>query len=72
MSNVIQGHFYTRLDIDPNKVLDGAKDKLSNVLVIGYEKDSDEIYFAASTSKTAELIFMLEKFKFKVLRGDFN
>lgn len=72
MSNVIPIGGYTRLDIDPDKVLEGAKNKLSKVLVIGYESESDNIYFAASTSNTAELLFMLEKFKFKVLRGDFN
>lgn len=72
MSNVIPIGGYTRLDIDPDKVLDGAKDKLSSVLVIGYENDTGETYFASSTSNTAELLFMLEKFKFQVLRGDFN
>ena len=70
MSNVIKGNFFTRNGIEPDKVLDAAKGKLSEVLVIGYEGDG--IYFASSTSDTSELLFLLEKFKFKVMRGDFN
>ncbi len=71
MSNVIPIGGYTRLDIDPDKVLDGAKENLETVLVLGDCEDG-EFYCAASTSDKNKLLFMIELFKFKLMRGDFN
>lgn len=72
MSNVIQMSGYTRLDVDPDKVLDGAKDQLSSVLVIGYEHDGGGLYLAASSGKKSEILLMLERVKFNLLNGDYD
>jgi len=71
MSKVTPIGGYTRLDISPDNVLEGAKNKLHKVLVIGRCHD-DEDYFAASTASKQELLYMLERFKFKLLIGDFE
>jgi hypothetical protein len=70
-SNVIQGHFRTRLDIDPDLVLQGAVGQVNKVLVIGSCSDGDG-YYAASTGNKSELLLMIEQFKFKLLNGDLD
>lgn len=52
----------TRLDIEPNKVLESAVDELESCVVIGYDKDGDE-YFASSIGNDAEVLWLLERFK---------
>lgn len=62
----------TKLDIDPADVLDAAKaNAVSPVLVLGMWNDG-ELYAAGSTSDMALLILLLEKFKHKVLSGDYG
>jgi hypothetical protein len=70
-SNVIQGHFRTRLDIEPDSVLKGAVGQVNKVLVIGSCLDGDN-YYAASTGNKSELLLMIEQFKFKLLNGDLD
>ncbi|MDD5084232.1 MAG: hypothetical protein PHT88_04895 [Candidatus Moranbacteria bacterium] len=71
MSNVVNLHEYTRLAIDPDNVLEGAKGELAEVLVIGHCKDGSD-WFAASTSDGGKLLWLLELFKHKLMRGDFG
>lgn len=71
MSNIINFTGYTTNDIDPNNVLDGAKDKCNQLLVLGRCNDGD-FYCAASTANVGELLRMVELFKFKLMRGDFD
>ncbi|MDD1627777.1 MAG: hypothetical protein LUQ26_09945 [Methylococcaceae bacterium] len=71
MSNVIPIGGYTRLDIDPEGVIEGAKDKLTSVLVLGYEEDGS-LYAAASTADTGHLLLLMERFKFSILNGDYG
>jgi len=58
----------TRLDIDPNDVLEGAKDKLQNVIVIGWEDDKEgSFWFASSQASGPEVIWLLELAKQRLL-----
>ena len=73
MSNVIQFSGDTRLDIDPDKVLEGAKGELKSVLVIGECKDNDgRHWFASSTTDAGQLLWLIETFKHKLMAGDFG
>lgn len=70
LDNVIPMGGYTKLNIDPNGVLNGAVDKLDFVFIAGIDKNGDH-YFAASGSDINETLWLIEKFKFKLMRGDF-
>ena len=67
MSDIVEFTGTTLLDIDPKKVLDGAK-HLENVMVLGYDKDGI-LYMASSSSDVAEKVLMLEMAKLQFLRG---
>ena len=70
MSNVIELGGYTKLDIEPDKVLNGALGKLDQVLVLGVAKDG-EFYTASSSGKLERATFMAAKFIHKVHAGDY-
>jgi hypothetical protein len=56
----------TYLDIPPDRILDQAKGSLESVVVIGYTKDGEE-YFASSVADGAEVLWMMERNKLKLL-----
>ena len=63
---------YTRLEIDPDKVLGGAVGVgLEDVLVLGTKPDGT-VYAASSSSNVAETLLLIETFKFKLLNGDYS
>jgi hypothetical protein len=57
----------TRLDLPPDRVLAAAVGQLETVLVIGYTSDGDE-YFASSTANGADVVWLLERTKLRLLR----
>lgn len=59
----------TRLDLNPDQVLDGAKGELSSVLIIGFDKEG-ELYCAASASDGGEILWLLEACKRELMEGD--
>jgi hypothetical protein len=60
--NVVRFSGVTRLDIDPDQVLQEAIGKVQGVVVAGYDEDGEE-YFASSYGSVAETLFLLERFK---------
>jgi hypothetical protein len=71
MDNVIDiNKSFTKSHIDPDSVLEGAKGKLSKVIVMGYE--GDYLYLASSSSSRQEILYLIEQFKFKLFNGDFD
>lgn len=73
-SNVIPLGGYTKGKVPPDKVLNAAIDKLDFVFIAGEDKDGGE-YFAASSGRAEDIdriLWLLEKFKFKLMRGDFS
>ncbi len=52
----------TTLDVPADNVLSGALGELSQVIVIGVDKDGEE-YFASSTAFKPELLWRVERFK---------
>ena len=71
MDNVLQFTGCTRLDIDPDVVLEKAKGKTEQILVLGSYEDGD-LFVAASTANVGALLRLVETFKFKLMNGDFN
>jgi len=67
MAKVIPMGGYTIADVPPDKVLDGAKGKLDEILIVGYSEENG-YYFASSTSDGKELLWLLEQCKLELLR----
>lgn len=67
MTNVVQFPGETTLDIDPERILEGAKGKLESVLVVGFTKDGED-YFASSSADAADAIFHLERAKHLLMK----
>lgn len=59
-------HCETRLDIPPDRVLEGAVGELSCVVVVGYDHAGD-YYFASSTADDERVLWLLEQLKRRVL-----
>lgn len=62
MGDIIQGEFITKLDLQPDDILDAAKGKLSEVLVLGWEKSdggNGDFYFAASDADLSRALMLL-------------
>ena len=56
--NVIPFDGYTRLDIEADNVLEGAKGVLKTCFLIGEDKEG-ELYIASNTGKIAKLSWLL-------------
>lgn len=69
MGEVVDLPCITTLDIEPDKVLNGAVGELSTAIVIGYEHDGGE-YFASSITNRAEILWLVERFKQMVLSAE--
>jgi hypothetical protein len=61
----------TRLDIPPERVLTAALNvSMDAVLVLGYDKDG-KFYAASSCGSEAANIMLIERFKYKMLSGEY-
>lgn len=74
--NVIPIGGITKLDLDPDQVLEAAKGKLESVIIIGWTKsaENDEYeedeFFASSIACGGECLWLIERFKKALLRDD--
>lgn len=71
MSNVILFNGITKLDLDPDMVLENSKGKLEGVILIGYDKDGEE-YFASTYADGGEVLWLIERMKLRLLSGENN
>ena len=71
MADIINFPGDTRLDIHPDKILEGAVGELVDVLILGYNADGFFEVRSSGTNK-ADLLMMAELFKFKLMNGDFD
>jgi len=66
-SNVVDLPVITRLKGDPQRVLTRALDTgLTDVVVLGYDADGEE-YFVSSYADGAEVLWLLERLKLRLL-----
>jgi hypothetical protein len=62
MGDVVRPDFNTTLGLSPEVVLDAAQEKLSEVVVLGWEKSTDgngSFYFAASDADMSRALMLL-------------
>lgn len=67
--NVIDLPVVTRLDFPPDKILEKAKGKLEEVVVIGWHHDG-ELFFASSKADGGNILWLIEKAKAELLMDD--
>jgi len=66
MSNVILFNGITKLDLNPDLVLESAKGTLQGFVIAGYDKDGQE-YFASTYADGGDALWLLERMKLKLL-----
>ncbi len=68
-SNVIPLGNVTRLDTPVDKVLENSHGKMSEVILLGYDKDG-EFYFASTFADGGSVMWLLEQCKKRLLEVD--
>ena len=66
MNNVILFNGITKLDLDPDMVLENTKGKLEGVILIGYDKEGAE-YFASTYADGGDVLWLLERMTLRLL-----
>ncbi|MCK5446291.1 MAG: hypothetical protein KAI73_11760 [Rhodospirillaceae bacterium] len=66
-SNVEEFPGVTRLNKDPDSILQGAIGKMETVIVIGYTKEGEDEYFASSCADGGEALWHLMRAQKKLL-----
>jgi hypothetical protein len=66
VNNVILFNGITRLDLNPDLVLENTKGKLQGFVIAGYDIDGQE-YFASTYADGGEVLWILERMKLKLL-----
>jgi hypothetical protein len=67
-AKVIRFPGITRLDLPPEQVLDAAREAgLESAVIIGFTKEGEE-YFASSLADGADVLWLIERAKLKLLR----
>lgn len=70
MSKVIQFKGITKLDLDPDTILENNKGKLEGVVIMGWDKDGREV-FASSYADGGTVLWLVERLKKALLElGD--
>ena len=59
MGDVVEFCGVTRLDIDPDRLLNAAEGNVETVVIIGYDKNGD-FYFSSSKADGAEVLWLME------------
>lgn len=68
MGEVVKFNGITRLNTDPNLVLESALSRgLTEVTIIGYDEDGEE-FFSSSQADGGDVLWMIKRAKIKLLR----
>ncbi len=62
MSKVIPFKGITKLDLDPDTILENNKGKLEGVVIMGWDKNGKE-YFASSYADGGTVLWLVERMK---------
>ena len=62
MDNVIPLGNITKLDLDPDIVLENTKGKLDSFVIVGLDKEG-ELYFSSTEADGGSALWLLEKAK---------
>ena len=62
MGEVVSFRGVTRLDLDPDTVLENTKGQLSNFVIIGYDKEGN-FYFSSTMAHGGDVLWLMEEAK---------
>jgi len=65
--NIVTFTGITKLDTPPDRLLEAAMGQLTEVVIIGFDKDGKE-YFASTKSDAGEVIYHLERTKHRLMK----
>ena len=68
MGKIIPIGGITKLDLDPDVILEMAKGKLEGTVIIGFDKDG-EVYAASSYADGGTVMWLLEACKTKMMES---
>lgn len=71
MGKVVEFNGITKIDLQPDRVLNSAVGKLEGVVVIGFTKDGDE-YFSSSYADGGTVLWLLERCKKHLLEVEID
>lgn len=71
MDNVIPLGNITKLDLNPDIVLENTKGKLDNFVIVGFDKDG-ELYFSSTQADGGDVMWLLEKAKQALLNVELD
>jgi len=71
MGEVISFRGVTKLDLDPDTVLENTKGQLSNFVILGFDKDN-ELFFSSTIADGGDVLWLLEHFKHKLISGNYD
>lgn len=66
MSKVIPFTGITRLDLDPDMILENNKGLLEGVVIMGWDKDGNEV-FASSYADGGTVLWLLKRMELRLL-----
>lgn len=66
MTNIIQFRGITKLDLDPDIVLENLKGKLDRFVLIGYDKEG-EYFFSSTMGDGGDVLWLTEKLKMQLM-----
>lgn len=66
LRNVVSGPFVSRIDTQPDRILQGAVGKLQTVIVIGYDLDGEE-YYASSIADGPNALWLIRRTEHKLI-----
>ena len=62
MADILDFTGTTKGDIDPDAVLEGAKGQVSDVIVLGYDRNGEE-YFASARADVTAILWLLKRYE---------
>ena len=71
MDNVIPLGNITKLDLNPDIVLENTKGKLDNFVIVGWDKEG-ELYFSSTQADGGDVLWLLEKAKQALLNVELD
>lgn len=67
MTNVVKFRGVTKLDLDPDTLLENSKGQVEQFIILGYDKDG-EFWFRSTMGSGGDVMWLMEVAKIKLLK----